>query len=348
MISEILLNGIWDKMKLEDKINIVKDILKDKKVAIGFSGGADSTLIAYLSSKVASDTLAITIDNHLFPTGFVEHAKETCKSFGIKHKIIDIDFYEDEDFLANTPKRCFTCRSLMYSTIEKVAGENGFDFICDGNNISDLVIDRPGILITYGKDFKTPLIEAKLTSKEIHEYLDKSGIPYSRSTTCLATRIPTNTPTTEEKIRRISYCEDYISHSTDCKIVKVRDLGEIGIVEVDDITEILREDKFKQINDELKSKGFGKVVLNLSQIDDNEFISIDYEGNSFSYQLPFTINLEETRKHISKIDFESDEKICTDNITVFKNGMIKGHDFKTHEVALDAFMEILPKLRRNV
>ena len=46
-------------MDLEDKIDIVKSILKDKKVAIGFSGGADSTLIAYLSSKVAADTLAI-------------------------------------------------------------------------------------------------------------------------------------------------------------------------------------------------------------------------------------------------------------------------------------------------
>ena len=38
-----------DTMNLNDKINIVKNILKDKKVAIGFSGGADSTLITYLS-----------------------------------------------------------------------------------------------------------------------------------------------------------------------------------------------------------------------------------------------------------------------------------------------------------
>ena len=56
-------------MNLEDKIQIVKDQLKDKKVAIGFSGGADSTLIAYLSSKVAENTLAITIDNHIIVQG---------------------------------------------------------------------------------------------------------------------------------------------------------------------------------------------------------------------------------------------------------------------------------------
>ena len=65
-------------MNLEEKINIVENILEDEKVAIGFSGGADSTLIAYLASKVARDTLAITIDNHLFPTGFVENVKNAA------------------------------------------------------------------------------------------------------------------------------------------------------------------------------------------------------------------------------------------------------------------------------
>ena len=40
-------------MIIEDKINIVKDILEDKKVALGIYGEADSTLMAYLSSEVA-------------------------------------------------------------------------------------------------------------------------------------------------------------------------------------------------------------------------------------------------------------------------------------------------------
>ncbi len=155
-------------MSLETKINIVKNILKDKKVAIGFSGGADSTLIAYLSSKVADDTLAITIDNHLLPKGFVENTKKLAQSFVIKHELVDINFYENDYFLSNDSKRCYTCRNLMYSKIEEIAHANGFDFICDGNNISDLVINRPGILITYKHEFKTPFIEAKLSSKEIH------------------------------------------------------------------------------------------------------------------------------------------------------------------------------------
>ena len=190
-------------MNLEEKINILKDILKNKKVAIGFSGGSDSTLIAYLSSKVAKDTLTITIDNHLMPTEFIEDAKRTADLFNVKHEVIDIDFYEDEDFLKNDTKRCYNCRNLMYEQIKKIAEEHGFDYVCDGNNISDFISDRPGILITYEKEFKTPLINAKLSSQEIHEYLKMNNIPYSKSTTCLATRIPTNTPISKDKIEKI-------------------------------------------------------------------------------------------------------------------------------------------------
>ena len=336
-------------MDLEDKIEIVKNILKDEKVAIGFSGGADSTLMAYLSSKVAADTLAITIDNHLLPSDFIENTKSTAESFGIRQEIVDIDFYEDDDFLKNTAKRCFTCRNLMYSTIERVARENGFDFICDGNNISDLVQNRPGILITYKKGFKTPFIEARLTSKDIHEYLDRNEIEYSRSTTCLATRIPTNTQVTSDEIERIRYAEDYILDSTNCKIAKVRALDGIGIVEVDDIDEIIKDDRFKHINDELKGQGFRKVALNLAEIDDNEYIELDYNDESFSYQLPFTVNMENTLKEIgSDAISKSDEKIELENITIFEDGLIKGHDLESYEAALNIFMETLTKIRREI
>lgn len=333
-------------MNLEEKIDIVKNILKDKKVAIGFSGGADSTLIAYLSSKVAQDTLAITVDNHLLPNGFVENTKKLASLFGIKHQIIDINFYEDEYFLSNDSKRCFACRNLMYSQIEELAHQNYFDFICDGNNISDLVIDRPGILVTYEKGFKTPFIEAKLTSREIHEYLNKNNIPYFKSTTCLATRIPTNTPTTQEKITRIGKCENYILANTNCEIVKVRSNGNDALVEVDDLDEILKDNKYDQISDELKKQGFEKVALNLTPLDDDEFISIDYKDSSFSYQLPFTINIKRTEKELNLSGF--DDKIELEKITINENGLIEGHDLESYEDALDAFMEILQKIRRNI
>ena len=336
-------------MDLENKIDIVKNILKGKKVAIGFSGGADSTLIAYLSSKVAKDTIAITINNHLMPSDFIENTKKTSESFGIRHEIVDINFYEDEDFLKNSAKRCFTCRDLMYSTIKKVARENDFDFICDGNNISDLVQDRPGILITYKNGFETPFIEARLTSKDIHEYLDKNNIGYSRSTTCLATRIPTNTQVDRDKIEKINESEKILSDISGCELVKVRDFNEVSVCEVNDFSKIINENSFNEINDKLKSIGYKKICLNLSPLDDDEDINLDYENGQFQYQLPFTINLENTKsKLIKKIVFENSEKIELEKISINKNGLIEGHNFKNYDEALFEFMDTLPQMRRNV
>lgn len=335
-------------MNLKEKINIVENELHDKKVAIGFSGGADSTLIAYLASKVSADVLAITIDNHLMPTGFIKHAQKMAELFNIKHKVVDLNFYEDDEFLLNKSSRCYSCRNLMYSQIKNLAFEKGFDYVCDGNNISDLVVDRPGILITYKNNFKTPLIKARLSSKEIHDYLDDNNISYSRSTTCLATRIPTDIPITKTKINKIQSCEDYILTHTDCEIVKVRDFEEIGMCEVDNINEIIDKNKFKEINDALKLKGYKKVSLNLSPIDDNEYIDIDFEEGSFSYKLPFTINLKDTKKQLSQIISEEGEKIEIENMAIYENGLIIGKNFKTKKEALNSFMSLLGKIRRNV
>ena len=51
---------------------------------------------------------------------------------------------------------------------------------------------------------------------------------------------------------------------------------------------------------------------------------------------------------MKNIVFSADERIEVENMEIFENGLIKGHDFETYEDALDAFMEVLPKLRRNI
>ena len=336
-------------MSLEDKIEIVKDCLKDKKVAIGFSGGADSTLIAYLASQISSEVLAITIDNHLFPDNFLKHTQDMAKEFNIKHHIIDINFYEDGEFLKNSSSRCHSCRNLMYEKIKEHALKNGFDYICDGNNISDLVIDRPGILITYKMEFETPLIEARLTSKEIHEYLNKNNIRYSKSTTCLATRIPTNTKITSEKIEKIKKSEEVLSDISGRELVKVRDFNELSVCELDSFSKIMNDKSFNEIDDQLKSLGYKKVCLNLSPLDDDEDINLDYENNAFQYQLPFTINIENTKNQIKdNIVLKNKEKIQLEKIVINKNGLIEGYNFENYTEASSEFMDILTKIRRNI
>ena len=34
--------------------------------------------------------------------------------------------------------------------------------------------------------------------------------------------------------------------------------------------------------------------------------------------------------------------------TIFENGLIEGHDFDDYDTALNTFMEVLKRLRRNI
>ncbi|MBQ6443907.1 MAG: TIGR00268 family protein [Methanosphaera sp.] len=332
-------------MNLEEKINKVKNALKDKKVLLAYSSGSDSTLLAHISSKVAEKTLLVTIDNGLFASDFIENVKSSTDNLKVEHEIININFHENKKILENRSDRCYICRQLMYEKIKEIAQNKGYDYIIDGNNLSDLTLDRPGILITYDNDFKTPLMDAGLTSKDIHEYLEKNNIPYHRNTTCLATRLKTNTPITSDQIELTDRCEKIVKEATDCQIVKVRNLDTSAIVEVDNISKITSDNKYKEINDKLKSEGYKKVLLNLTQLEDTEEIVLDYEGGNFKYQLPYTINIEKTIKNIKYIQYD-EEKIKTEHTTIRKDGLIEGHDYKNYSQAYNDFTNILRKIRR--
>lgn len=318
-------------MSLQEKIRKVKDILKDKKIAISFSGGADSSLMAYLAKDVCKSLLAITVDNNILPQNFIKDTENFCKKYNIKQEIIFEDFYKHDDIIANNHNRCFLCRREMYKHIIATARENNITTIVDGTNISDLVVDRPGILINYENNILSPFVEAKLTSKEIHEYLNENNIPYSRSTTCLATRTPFGKTFRKDSYNLISEAEDIVYSNSSCNIVKVRENNKIATIEVDNIDGI----NFKLINSQLKELGYKKVTLNLEEIDDDEEIVINYENGQFTYELPYKIDLSKT-------------KINNNNIKIEENGLVKGNNYNSYKKAEEEFMEILPKIRRKV
>ena len=86
------------------------------------------------------------------------------------------------------------------------------------------------------------------------------------------------------------------------------------------------------IKDKLKSIGFKKVALNLSEIDDDENITIDYSKGAFEYQLPYTIDIENTKNQLKDKSISSDsKKILIENQEIHENGLIKGSNFKSKE-----------------
>ncbi|MDR0900646.1 MAG: ATP-dependent sacrificial sulfur transferase LarE [Methanobrevibacter sp.] len=349
-------------MNLNEKIKKAEEVIKGKKIAIAFSGGADSTLIGYLGKKVASDVLAITFNNEIMPTNFINNSKKIADLIGIKQKIISKNFLENDKFTENNDKRCFICRKIMYSEIKDLGKKEGFETIVDGTNISDLLEDRPGILVNYENNILSPLVEAGITKEEVEEYLAMNNIEYSKSTTCLGTRISKNEKITAKKINRTKYAEDLIKKITKSEAIRVRNIGDIGQIEVDNIEPLLNKSTLRLIESELKAINFKKVTLDIGNNNSKQKELAIYkpckdEDNKimFENELPYEINIPKTCENLKKLGkvkcstkmgitmLELEDK----NITIFKNGKIIARKVENKEDAQDILIKVLPLIRRK-
>ena len=112
----------------------------------------------------------------------------------------------------------------------------------------------------------------------------------------MATRLPFKTEVTKEEISKIDSYEKFIKEVSGCDVVKVRKYYDSYVCEVDDLDKITDTNTLKQIYDKLNERNNNKILLNLSPIKDNERIILDYNEGAFQYKLPYTINIENTKK----------------------------------------------------
>jgi uncharacterized protein len=337
--------------------------MQGKNLVIAFSGGADSTLITYLAKKVANNVLAIIFNNGLMHSNFLNEAQKVVQSLKTEYEIINDDFLKNEKFIENNSKRCFICKNIMYSKIKELATEKGFETIVDGTNISDLLENRPGIMVNYKNNILSPLVNAWIEKEEVIEYLTKNHINYSKFTTCLATRIKNKEKITNKKINRINYAESLLKNLTKNEIVRVRDISNTAQIEVEDIEPLLNKNTLKLIESELKSVNFEKITLTIdTQTKTKKEIAFykpcKYEDNKimFENELPYEIDINKTCIELEKLGKVkcSEEMgvamvdIVGRNVTLFKNGKIVARKVQDKEDAQFILIKILPLIRRTL
>ncbi len=349
-------------MELEAKLQNLKGYLKDKKLLIAFSGGRDSSLVAAIASNVSQDPLAVTVDNGVMPSEFIIKSTEIARKIGIKHMVVKENYLEDTSFRSNPPNRCYICKNKMYSKLVEIAMENNLEIV-DGTNITDLLEDRPGILVNYDLNIKSPLVKAGFTEENVRDALIKLKIDYSTSTTCMATRISKNSEITPKKINRLNYAESFLKGLSGSKIVRVRDQDGTAVLELENIEKLLNVGVLSHLDSELKAVGFKRVTIDIGGYGDSKKELVVYkpckdEANKimFETELPYTINIEKTCHELKKIGsvkcsvemgivmLETNGR----NVTVFKNGKVVARKVKDQEDAEQLLIEVLPKIRRNI
>lgn len=204
------------------KFEILKNILEDENPIIAFSGGADSTLLAILAKKYSKDPLAVTIDNGLMDYDFSDSCSKIAKDIGINHLIIKDNYLDNNKFTKNDSNRCYICRDMMYSKIEEIKNKDNYTVFLDGNNISDLFGNRPGIIVNYERNVISPFILAGLESEDIINYLEENKIDYLKSSTCLATRVKSKQKLTKSNIANIEKIERVFREITSDEKLRIK------------------------------------------------------------------------------------------------------------------------------
>ncbi|MFX0080370.1 MAG: ATP-dependent sacrificial sulfur transferase LarE [Candidatus Hodarchaeota archaeon] len=253
---------------LYTKLENVISFLKGKKVIVAFSGGVDSSLLAFLSSKYAKETLLITEKSILYPDEEIEEAKQFAEKYNIQHMIMDRDPLEDSEFQCNPTNRCYLCKTGLYNDIMEIKNSRLFDVILDGSNIDDLSDFRPGMQALKDLQISTPYIDYNINKNEIRElskFYDLT-VQSKPSMACFSSRIPYGQIINKEKLIMIREAEKYLKITFNLKQLRVRlhenNLGRIELLPAD-LPRVLTKENMEKIKNKLKDLGFTYITVDL-------------------------------------------------------------------------------------
>ena len=89
---------------------------------IAFSGGIDSSLVAYVAGDVlGARALAVTSASVSLKRADLALTKKLAQDWGIQHKVIVTDELSKPEYRANPTNRCFHCKTSLYTYLDEIA-----------------------------------------------------------------------------------------------------------------------------------------------------------------------------------------------------------------------------------
>lgn len=236
-------------------------------VLVAFSGGVDSTFLV----KAAFDTLgdkavAMTATSPTYPQSEFEEACTLAKGIGVRHIIVESNELEIPNFADNSDKRCYFCKSELFTIAGRKAASLGLRYVADGSNADDVRDYRPGKTAATERGVRSPLQEAGLTKDEIRLISRDLGLSTwdKPSAACLSSRFPYGTRITQERLDKVGRGEELL-RSLGFRQFRVRYHDETARIEAEPaaLSRFLDEGIRDEIVRGFKEIGFVYVTIDL-------------------------------------------------------------------------------------
>lgn len=189
----------------------LQDFFKENpRIALGFSGGVDSSYLLYAAKQAGADVRPYFIKTVFQPEFEFEDAKRLAEYVGVEMTVVEIDILANPAVTANPPDRCYHCKTALFGTLRDRAQADGYTVLIDGTNASDSSEDRPGMRALNEMSVRSPLRECGLTKAEVRRLSKEAGLfTWDKpSYACLATRVPSGQRYDSELLRRVEQAEE--------------------------------------------------------------------------------------------------------------------------------------------
>jgi uncharacterized protein len=238
------------------------------RVAVAFSGGVDSTVVAQAAHvALGSAAVAVTAVSESLAEGELEEAEALARRIGVRHRVIRTEEFADPNYLRNNPDRCYFCKSELYGRLAGLLGELGADVIASGANLDDAGDHRPGMRAAGENGVRHPLQECGLTKADVRALAKGWGLPTwdKPATPCLSSRIAYGEDVTSERVRMVDRAEQWL-RQRGLRTLRVRyHKGDLARVEVplDDLPRLAEPAARAELVRAFRDLGFKFITLDL-------------------------------------------------------------------------------------
>ena len=247
-------------------VDALRDRLRELgKVAVAFSGGADSAFLAWMANDTLGRdrTLVVTaVSPSLAPDEYAD-CQHLARQWDLRWSGVRTAELDRPEYVANGTDRCFHCKAELMDAIGPLAAAEEATVVL-GVNVDDLGDHRPGQRAAGERGAVFPLVEAGLTKAAVRQASRDLGLTTwgKPAAACLASRIPYGTPVTLSTLDGVGRAEAAL-HRLGFRQVRVRHHDEVARVEVeiDDLPSALA--RREEVVAAVKAAGYRWVTLDL-------------------------------------------------------------------------------------